>query len=265
MTTIPKNGFIYIASVSKFYYNMAVNSCETLKDFYPEAHVTLFTHEKFLDGQESIFDNVVTNIPIHTRAKMWGMMNSPYENTVYIDADTEIWSDHVKYMHDELKDCDVYFTKTPDYSPGRITWLYVDKAQTKKLMWQGGMCAFNNTPLARDFVKTWYYEYLKQISTPWPFKDYNPEQQQWDMFTLWKILNHEEFSRFKSLHVKEVNAKYNFCINYLRDELKGEEPCILQYSRDIVKAQPVYYNRFYKDEKSYFSKQEVNNNPPKHN
>jgi hypothetical protein len=244
---------------------MAVHSCETLKDFYPDAHVTLFTHEKFLDGKEKIFDNVVTDIPIHMRAKMWGMSHSPYERTVYIDADTEVWSEDIKIIHQELDDCDMFFTRTPIYSAGNIKWIYVDKAMTKRLYWQGGMCGFVKNDLTHDFVSTWYNEYLKQQSEPWPYPDYNDAQKQWDMFTLWKITNHPEFDRFKDLKIKEVNVKYNFCCNYLQEELRGHEPCIVQYSRDAAKASEIYRKRFYNDEKTYFSKQEINCCPPKNN
>jgi hypothetical protein len=45
-------GFVYIASISEAYYNAAVKSAISLKDNFPEANITLFTHEIFLKEED---------------------------------------------------------------------------------------------------------------------------------------------------------------------------------------------------------------------
>ena len=43
------NGFLYVGSLSKVYYDAAVMSGESIKDYWPEANLTLFTHKKWVD------------------------------------------------------------------------------------------------------------------------------------------------------------------------------------------------------------------------
>ena len=54
-----------------------------MRDFFPQANITLFTHEKFLDKQSDIFDIVITDIPVYYRTKMWGMANIENIRKVY--------------------------------------------------------------------------------------------------------------------------------------------------------------------------------------
>ena len=42
-------GYIYVASVNKAYYYAAKKSAESLLDFYPEAKITLFTHDFWVE------------------------------------------------------------------------------------------------------------------------------------------------------------------------------------------------------------------------
>ena len=81
-------GFIVVASRKNNFYIYAINLIESIKDFYPEVHVTLVTEERFLDGREDIADNIIF-CDDHYRAKLWGMANSPYDITMYVDADME--------------------------------------------------------------------------------------------------------------------------------------------------------------------------------
>ena len=88
MTLKTSKGYIYVASLKKLYYELGIESATSLRDLYPEANITLFTHETFIDDDRpyKIFDNVVTNIPIHRRAKMWCMARTPYDYTFYNDC-----------------------------------------------------------------------------------------------------------------------------------------------------------------------------------
>ena len=57
------NGFIYIGSLTKPYYDAAVMSAESVKDYWPEAKITLFTHEPWVNEKRDskFFDNIVTS------------------------------------------------------------------------------------------------------------------------------------------------------------------------------------------------------------
>ena len=69
------NGFLYVATVRKGYYRAARNSAISLRDFYPDAKITFFTHEEWVQPDDyEIFDTVVTeNVPRDKRAKLWAL------------------------------------------------------------------------------------------------------------------------------------------------------------------------------------------------
>lgn len=210
-----KQGFIYVASLQKRYYHYAVYSATTLKDFYPEAQVTLFTHENFLDKTSDIFDTVITDIPIYYRTKMWAMARTPYEKTIYIDADSFIAKKSIRNMHDLLDDCDIFFGPPTVYTVANFKWAYLDRKMTIVPKYHGGICGFNRNEKTIDFMQTWYDEYIKQVCNPeWPYdKDHDPKWKVFDMFTLWRMTNglNSEFDRFKNINIKLIDKKYTAC------------------------------------------------------
>src|SRR6056300_724593 len=101
-------GFVVVASRKNNFYIYAINLIESIKDFYPEAHVTLVTEERFIDGREDIADNIIF-CNDHYRAKLWGMANSPYDVTMYVDADMECEHEDIMTVWDNLGDKDMVF------------------------------------------------------------------------------------------------------------------------------------------------------------
>ena len=118
------NGFVYVASVNKQFYNAALHSAQSLLDFYPEAKITLFTHETWVcDEAREIFDQIITDgVPNHIRAKLWALSKSPYDTTLYIDCDTTIQSEEISEVFDLLGDNDIIFTRNRPYN-AKITKL----------------------------------------------------------------------------------------------------------------------------------------------
>ena len=55
----PSKGFVVVASKRSNFYLYAINLMETVKDYYPEAHITFVTEKHFLDGREDIADNII--------------------------------------------------------------------------------------------------------------------------------------------------------------------------------------------------------------
>lgn len=213
-------GYIYIASLKKRYYHLAVYSATTLKDFYPDANITLFTHEKFLDNKADIFDTVITDIPIYYRTKMWGMANTPYKKTIYIDADSAIVNKDISILFNDLDDCDMFFGPVAWYTPGNIAWAYMDKAMTIRPKYHGAVCGYNKTDLTIDFMNTWYEDYIKQRSTPWPHTKYDSKWQIFDMFTLWRMTcgRFEEYERFNKLHIKMMPPGVTFTAQHSTED-----------------------------------------------
>jgi hypothetical protein len=209
-------GFLYVASLSEAYYKAAVFSAMSLKDYYPEANITLFTHEKFIkDVDRKFFDNIITNIPIHKRAKMWGMARTPYDITLYLDADTEIRSENIKNVFDILNKNDIMFTKiVPHVSNGTK----ID--DENDLEYHGGIILYNNKKTTINFINDWYDLYDEQMKiSDWKnskYKAYIPRMQGWDQFTIWWMFRQPSYKKIKHDFFPDGGYSYNFI--YLLEE-----------------------------------------------
>lgn len=239
-------GFIYVASKDVKYYEMAKYSCQSLRDYYPDAHITLFTHEKFLDGEEhGLFDSVITDIPVHYRTKMWCMARTPYEKTVYIDADSFVCHKDIRTIHNFLDECDMFFTPVEAYTTANIKWAWIDKQQTEVPKYHGAVCGYNKTDLNIDFMQTWYDEYIKQVCDPeWPYeKNHYREWKIFDMFTLWRMTcgKWEEFDRFKNININLLHKRYNITAQHMAEE--KIRTVIHQIDRDTLKRIPEFWNK----------------------
>jgi len=226
-------GFVYVASISKAYYNAAVQSAISLRDYFPKANITLFTHEIFVEENDrKFFDNIVTGIPVHIRAKMWGMAKTPYQKTLYLDADTEIRSERISEVFDILTDDkDMLFTKI-------INHVSADKVIDKdnNLEYHGGVILYNNNPLTIELINEWYELYLTQRDIPhWSksiFKDYNRKMQPWDQFTIWYLLKQEKYKDIR--HDFFPNGGHEFNYIYLLEYTSLKENVAYKNLEQII-------------------------------
>lgn len=229
---IPRDGFILVASRDRLYYELALNAVQSLKDYYPNSHVTLFAHKNFLDDRAKIFDNIITDIPIHKRAKMWCMARTPYERTVYIDVDCLIRHRDIAKIHDFLDECDMFFGSHLHYTTLDIKWSYIDIDKKIPVQYHGSMCGYRKSSLTLDFMQTWFDEYIAQVCSTWPYTEYYKEWQQFDMFTLWRMTckKFEEFKRFDSLNIKLLDRRWNNTIQDRKEDV-AKKPVITQIDR----------------------------------
>ena len=107
------NGVVLIATVFKKYYDSACLLADSIKQYYPNCKVTLFTEEKFVNKNSEVFDSVITDLPntpddealsVKCRAKMWGMANTPYDVTLYLDSDMMVVDEEFSTVFDKIKD-----------------------------------------------------------------------------------------------------------------------------------------------------------------
>lgn len=257
-------GFIYVASRERIYYELALLSCESLKSFSPKTHVTLFTHQNFVDDRCKIFDRVIVEIPIHYRAKMWCMARTPYQRTIYNDCDSLIRHKDVKKMFNFFDDCDLFCGSNLLYTVGNVKWAYIDKARKHIPVYHGSMWGYHKTDLNIDFMQTWFDEYVKQLSTPWKFgNNHYKEWQRFDMFTLWRMTSKlfPEFDRFDKLNIKILSRRWNNTGQDLPEDLDGP-PVITQIDKDTWKKMPNVYKIIEKgatDEKHQVEKRTLEN------
>jgi hypothetical protein len=210
----PSNGFIYVASVNRVFLQGAIFSATSLKDYYPDAHITLYTIEEWVTPSlYNTFDNIVTEgVPNHVRAKLWALDKTPYDLTVYLDADTEILHEDIANIWDEMTDADIMITKIRGYA-GKIN-IFPGGELTDHC----GMFMYRKSDKTMAFMKEWWELYHKQYSGEWKWDTelYPEELRPWDQWTYWWLQNKTDLAIKRDFF--EDDARWNFVNAYKDDE-----------------------------------------------
>jgi hypothetical protein len=245
-------GFVVVASNKKFFYLSAINLIESIKYFYPEAHVTLYTQEEFLDGQEECADNVEF-IQEHTRAKLDGMARSPYDQTFYIDADCEVEHEDIATVFDHLGDNDLVFTGLPadrHYCYAEVFFPGATKEDGTPGGFElcGGVCLYNMAnPLVKEFMRDWYDLTVKQYSGEWwprkadgseDLENYPASFKRWDQFSLWWLVNREPKYKDLKVAIFEDDARWNFFNGYRYPH--NEKPVVIRHFSNVKAKRDAY-------------------------
>tara|TARA_B110000305_G_C19464405_1_gene656876 strand:- start:6544 stop:7293 length:750 start_codon:yes stop_codon:yes gene_type:complete len=231
-------GYVVVASTEIFYYYSALNLIHSIKDFDPNAKVCLVAEERFLDKGSDVADDIKICID-HPRSKLWGMANSPYDQSFYIDADCEIVHEDLPTVFDKFGDNDILFTALTDersYMFREFYWGY----KGEHFDWCGGTCLYDMTkPLIKDFMQDWYDLTVKQYAGTWwpqtpagyPDTDNFPRSlSRWDQFSLWWLIN--KTPKYENLKIGrldgEDDARWNYFAGYVYDHAKN--PVVMHYS-----------------------------------
>ena len=220
------NGFVYVASKHEEFINAARFSANSLKDFWPESNITLFTHEEWVKEDDNlIFNNIVTeDVPYHKRAKLWALDKTPYDLTCYIDSDTYIVNSEIKKIFKQHDiDSDISLTRARRYAAAIKC-----KFKGGELTDHCGLFIYNNKPHTMNFMKQWWLLYCEQDEKKWIWNtDLYPEYlRPWDMWTYWWLQNMTEH-KIKRSYFSHPDAKWNFVYIYKEKELDGHEPIII--------------------------------------
>lgn len=239
-------GFLIVASRSEFYYFSAINLMQSLREFYPDAKVCLVTEERFLDqGGRQLADDIIF-CDDHIRAKLWGMAMSPYDHTMYIDADMEVQHEDIKTIWDKFDGNDILFTAL-DQERSYIFAEYGWGTKGEKFEWCGATCLYDmSKPHVKKFMMDWYNLTVEQYAHRWwptneegkpDYENYPETLKRWDQFSLWWLLNREE--EWKDLKVGrldgEDDARWNHFIWYRYDHCNGKPSILYHYSNVAVK------------------------------
>lgn len=235
------NGFLVVASREYCYYAWATNLLEQIKDYYPEAKTCLVTEERFLDSRADEIDHVIF-CDRHYRAKLWGMSQSPFDTTFYIDADMECLHEDIATVFDELGDNDMVFNILEEKNYD----IFVESA------WEGGrftlcgaVCLYRKEML--PFMKDWFEYYDKQRNDEWwptdedgnwDFKTHPRRLKIWDQFTLWWLVNcHEKYKDLKIGKFKE-NDRWNYwSLQHRKDPMPDN---VILYHKSFCADKEIY-------------------------
>lgn len=228
LTLKPNKGFVYVATNHKRYITCARYSAISLKEYWPESHITLFTHEEWVNkSDKSIFDNIITNdVPNHVRAKLWALDKTPYDLTCYIDVDTEVMHDDVRFIFDQHDtNSNISLTKARRYAAS------IDpKFSEGELTDHCGLFIYDNKPETFLFMQKWWELYQKQHNREWNWDTtlYPEFFRTFDMWTYWWLQNKTEY-KIKRSFFPEPDARWNFVYIYKQEELMGQ-PIVIKHT-----------------------------------
>lgn len=164
---------------------------------------------------------------------MWAMARSPYDITMYIDADCQVVHDDLAKVWDHMyDDADMIFselTEDRDY-------VFKDRHFKGGVMTLcGGVCLYDSSkPIIREFMQDWYDYYDNQRKGLWwpgDATEYPLGLAVWDQFTLWWLT--EKCDKYQSLDIRifEDDARWNYFMAYEDDRGHSiDEPVIQHYS-----------------------------------
>jgi len=227
-------GYLIVASRKKSFYVSAMNLIESIRDYHPEAKFALFTEKRFMDHRCDNIDYVF-ECGGHIREKMYGMANSPFDQTFYIDADCECSHEDIANVWDHLKDNDLVFVKLTKDKEAQRVFVEVN-FDGNSLELCGGVCLYNSEkPIVKEFMQDWYDLFLKQEAKTWWPEGYPTSLARWDQFTLWWLVNKVEKYKDLKIDIFEDNYRWNWFapFGFNTDgthRLVNKEPVIIHYS-----------------------------------
>ena len=188
---------------------------DSLLDYMPEANIALFAHDEWTKDDPRCEDlYMVHNVPSHVRAKLWALSKTPFDKTVYLDADTCVMHEDVSKMFDF--DSDMIFTNIRPYA-GKIA-----KFIGGEMVLHGGVFGYKSTPKVLKFMDRWWELYCEQRNGTWWPKGIAPKNKliTWDQLTLWWLTENEYFDL--DINIYKDDARFNFVYLYKENECEGE-------------------------------------------
>ena len=240
----PSKGFVIVASKNSNFYTYAVNLMESIKDFYPEANICLVTEERFVDERADEADQIIL-CDNHYRAKLWGMSQSPYDITMYVDADMDCEHEDIAKVWDELGDKDMVFHElTPEREKYYAIREFRYNGGMEKFTLCGGVCLYRSgNPLVREFMEDWFELFNKQYNNMWKPEGFTGDQwdrdlKHFDQTTLWWLTEKEEKYKDLKIGIFHDDIRWNYFTQYGYEGLKsieGKPPILRHYSGSLKK------------------------------
>ena len=241
-------GFVIVASKNQNFYKYAINLIQSIKDYYPEANITFVTEERFLDGQEEEADQVLF-CDDHYRAKLTGMAMSPYDITMYIDADMECEHEDIATVWDDMKDYDMVFHELTE-ERGKYYAIREFKLDGKTEQYRlcGGVCLYRSeNPLVMEFMRDWDELYRKQKGNEWRPPGFetdvwNADLKHFEQTTLWWLVNRVEKYKDLKIGIFDDDIRWNYFTQYGYQGFKsksGKPPILRHYSGCLQKDVPI--------------------------
>ena len=232
LMTEKSKGFVVVASRKRSFYCYAINLIDSIRDYYQDANITLVCEEWMVDERAEELTDKVIHCNDHYRAKLWGMAQSPYDITMYVDADMECEHEDVIKIWDEMKDHDVVFsalTKERDYIYAEYDFDTPDMGRQSFTLC-GGVCLYDmSKPIVREFMEDWWELTRKQMGNEWWPEGYSRSLQSWDQFSLWWLTKKEPKYKDLKIGIFDDDMRWNYYNAWHAERTYPENPVIFRH------------------------------------
>lgn len=158
-----KTGVIYLAYGMK-YVDEAVFSATSMKKFNPSLSVTLFTNISDFELKFKCFDNVIVLKENYDpyKMKIFAMLSSPYENTLFLDTDTKILND-VTAPFNYLSEHDIAIAGMRWLNPDLTFRDFEKKSEIRpgEIIFNTGVIYFRSSEAFKKFGDVWFSRVAK--------------------------------------------------------------------------------------------------------
>ncbi len=156
-------GLLYVATGAQRYIDAAVEAATRTREVMPRARICLASDS---DVPHKVFDSVIhLSSDDGFRAKILGMQQAPFRQTVFLDADTYLLG-----PVDELFDVLETFDLAVAHAPNRCT-LPLNDVPTSFPEFNTGVVAFRSGRRTRKFLAQWLRSYDRLVDRDPPSKD----------------------------------------------------------------------------------------------
>lgn len=234
-------GILIVASVSKAYYDAALQLIESISDHAGHARVCLAAHEQWVnDTPPPPHVEVMTPIPAHIRAKLWALPRTPFDRTLYVDADCYATHDDLGTVFDIEAETPILQTENIPYAAAVVYFnesgplanregrKLHEAGQAQRMLWHCGLLRYDKTPEVLRLLAAWPEMLLRHHSGdtgPWP-----KQLAFWDTFAYWRVLHDNPDLAALVSHFPDPWARWQFVNAYREEELQGQEPIIYHYT-----------------------------------
>ena len=164
------------------------------------------------------------------RSTLWALSRTPYENTLYLDGDTEIMHKDISTVFDLLGDDDIMLTKIRDY---RGAFVYFPGGSLED---HCGVFLYNNKPHTIKFMRSWWDLWLWQECGKWKWpSDLYPYEKlkPWDQWTYWWLMNKCGGIAIKRGYFPDPDARWNYINGYHPKECPRKDIVIYHHTINL--------------------------------
>lgn len=145
-------GIIYIVSEKQpaWYYKEAVFSAKSVKRWNPKIPIALFSNMKNID---TVFDDhyPVTGAENGHYDKVYALANSPYDDTIFLDTDTQALKD-ISPLFDMLQQHDIAIAGEPSF----LKEGQEEVVGTDHYNYNTGLIVYRKNEAVKKFLDQWY-------------------------------------------------------------------------------------------------------------